>query len=464
MASITKFLSLFVIVEVGINGSTRVALYKSLANNDKRQTSAIINANDRYYRRISMVLIFYVLALAFSIPMIVNSDISYWEIFVMVIIIGMSKFAENCWGINSRILIAASQTNYLTNITQTFATIANAVLLFLVVKFGGSVFGAKFGSSAILVLVPIILFLISHKLFHIDKKVAPDNSALKGRWDVLANSLSNIVHENVDVLFITLFCAATELSVYSVYYVVADGLTKVFQIITNGLEAGFGNMWARGEYDTLNRNLRQYEFIMYSLAALLFGCMAVLIVPFMSVYMQGISDANYIRISLGICIAIAQTLMSIRTPYVLLVQAAGHYKQVKVAGYIEMGINILLTAVLVVKFGIVGAIIGTVVANAFRTIAYGVYVSKKMINRSFWEIVKRFVWMVVVFSASSVISHLLINFISIDGWASWILVAVTVFIIHAIVIVVGSLICYRDDLKNCISLFGRIFKRRKTVK
>lgn len=423
MASITKFLSLFVIVEVGINGSTRVALYKSLANNDKRQTSAIINANDRYYRRISMVLIFYVLALAFSIPMIVNSDISYWEIFVMVIIIGMSKFAENCWGINSRILIAASQTNYLTNITQTFATIANAVLLFLVVKFGGSVFGAKFGSSAILVLVPIILFLISHKLFHIDKKVAPDNSALKGRWDVLANSLSNIVHENVDVLFITLFCAATELSVYSVYYVVADGLTKVFQIITNGLEAGFGNMWARGEYDTLNRNLRQYEFIMYSLAALLFGCMAVLIVPFMSVYMQGISDANYIRISLGICIAIAQTLMSIRTP-----------------------------------------IIGTVVANAFRTIAYGVYVSKKMINRSFWEIVKRFVWMVVVFSASSAISHLLINFISIDGWASWILVAVTVFIIHAIVIVVGSLICYRDDLKNCISLFGRIFKRRKTVK
>ncbi len=32
VASITKFLSLFVIVEVGVNGATRVALYKSFAN------------------------------------------------------------------------------------------------------------------------------------------------------------------------------------------------------------------------------------------------------------------------------------------------------------------------------------------------------------------------------------------------------------------------------------------------
>ena len=73
------------------------------------------------------------------------------------------------------------------------------------------------------------------------------------------------------------------------------------------------------------------------------------------------------RTSLGVCIAFAQIFMSIRTPYVLLVQAAGHYKQVKVAGYVEAGINIVLTAVLVIKIGIVGAIIGTIIANIFRT-------------------------------------------------------------------------------------------------
>lgn len=459
VASITKFLSLFAILEIGINGSTRVALYKSLANNDETQTSAIINANDKYYRKISFVLILYVLALAFAVPMIVNSDISYWQIFAMVIIIGMSKFAENCWGINSKILIAASQSNYVTNITLTIATVVNAVLLFVIIKTGGTIFVAKFGSSAILVIVPIVLFAISHRMFHINKKIEPDSIALKGRWDVLANSLSNIVHENVDVFFITIFCVSTELSVYAMYYVVADGLTKVFQIITNGLEAGFGNMWARGEYDTLNRSLRQYEYIMYSLAALLFGCMTVLIVPFMSVYMSGIDDVNYMRVSLGVCIAIAQMLMSIRTPYVLLVQAAGHYKQVKLAGYMESGINIVLTAFLVIKFGIVGAIVGTIIANAFRTIAYGIYVSKNMINRKFLEIVKRFVWLFVIFVISVGMSSLVMKSIQVNDWLSWIFLAVIVFLIHSMVIIMGSLIFYRSDFKNCISLIGRLVKR-----
>lgn len=459
LASVTKFLSLFVIVEVGVNGATRVALYKSLANNDDVQTSAIINANDLYYRKVSFALIFYVLALAFSVPLIVNSEIAYWPIFAMVIIVGMSKFAENCWGINSKILIAASQANYVTNITQTIATVFNAVLLFIIVKSKGSIFTAKFGSSLILVIVPIVLFLISHRMFHIDKRVKPDNTALKGRWDVLANSLSNIVHENVGVLFITIFCASTELSVYSMYYVVADGLTKIFQVITNGLEAGFGNMWARGEYDTLNKNLKQYEYIMYSLAVLLFGCMTILIVPFMSVYMFGINDVNYLRVSLGVCIAIAQMLMSIRTPYVLLVQAAGHYKQVKIGGYIEAGINIVITATLVARLGIIGAVIGTIVANAFRTVLYGWYVSKHMINRKFSEIIKRFLWLVISFVTSVGISKYVLNRIEITGWISWFVLAIIVFVIHAAVIAVGSLICYRDDLKNCIKLFKRIVKR-----
>lgn len=459
IASITKFLSLFAIVEVGVNGATRVALYKSFANNDSVQTSAIINANDRYYRKISFFLIIYVLVLACCVPLIINANISYWSVFFMVLIIGTSKFAENCWGINSRILLAASQSNYLTNIIQTVSMIANAILLFIIVKTGGDVFAAKFGSNAILIVIPIVLFILSHRMFCIDKRVAPDNIALKDRWNVLANSLANIVHENVDVFFITVFCNAKELSVYSLYYIVADGLTRVFQVITNGLEAGFGDMWARKQYDTLKQNLRKYEYIIYALSANLFGCMIILVVPFMSVYMRGVTDVNYARTSLGICIAIAQILMSLRTPYVLLVQAAGHYKQVKAAGYAEAGINIVFTVVLVLKFGIVGAIVGTIVANAFRTIMYGKYVSKYMLNRSFFEIVKRFAWLVLVLSISVVLSHGALKWVTVTDWASWALAATVTFAIHAMVIMILSVIFYRNDLKNCIVLFKRLLKR-----
>lgn len=459
LASITKFLSLFSIVEVGINGSTRVALYKAFAKDDKKGISSIIKANDIYYRKVSIYLILYVVLLAFAIPLISNSNIDFILVFLMVIIVGISKFAENCWGINSKILLAASQSSYITNITQTIAVVANALLLIVIVHIGGSILIAKGGSSLILVIVPIFLYIISRRIFQIDKNATPDDIALKSRWDVLANSLSNIVHENVDIFFLTIFCASTELSVYAMYYVVAEGLTKVFQIITNGLEAGFGNMWSRGEITSLKENLRKFEYIMYSLALILFGCMTVLIVPFMSIYMHGITDVNYLRFSLGLVIAIAQIFMSVRTPYVLIVQAAGHYKQVKIGAFLEAGINIVLTWVLVLKLGIIGAIIGTICANVFRTIQYSWYVSKKMINRRYSEVIKRIIWLICVFSISTFISSMTIKAITIDGWLNWLIAAILTFFIHTAIVMIGSILFYKEDMQAVLVLIKRIIKR-----
>lgn len=459
LTTIIRFLSIFSIVEAGINGSTRVALYKSFAENDLSKTSSIIKANDFFYRKVSIFLAGYIIVLSLVIPNIVNADHSKYAIAIMVIIVGISNFAENCWGINSKILLMASQSRYIINIIQSITTIFNAILLVLIVRMGGSILVSKAGSSIVYTIAPILLFIISRRMFNIDRKAVPDNSALKGRWDVMANSISNIVHENVDVFFLTVFCSSTELSVYAIYTVVSNGLTKVFQVVINGIEAGFGNMWTKGEMSVLKNRLRQFEYIMYSLAVLLFGCMMVLIVPFMSVYMKGITDVNYQRLSLGICLALAQILMSIRTPYVLLVQAAGHYKQVKNGAILEAVINIVLTWILVVRYGIVGAIIGTIIANLFRTIQYGWYASKHMIDRPFLKIVQRMIWAAAVLTLSCLLSFLVVNRIHITGWTMWIFSAGIIFLIQLSILIVFSLVFYKNDLLDCAQLLKTAIKK-----
>ena len=460
LTSVTQFLSLFTILEAGINGSTRVALYQSFANNDINKTSGIIKANDIFYRKISVFLVFYVGVIAFIIPYIVDSNHEKWMISAMVGIVGLSNFAENCWGINSKILLTASQSRYIINIAETCSKIVNLIVLWMIVKIGGSILAAKGGSSIVLTIVPIVLFIISRRMFRIDKQAQPDNAGLKGRWDVIANSLSNIVHQNVDVIFLTIFCASSEVSVYSLYYLVAGGLTKVFTVVINGIEAGFGEMWAKGEINTLKKRLRQFEYIMYSLALLLFGNMIVLIVPFMSIYMQNITDVNYQRYLLGVLIGVSEILMSIRTPYVLLVQAAGHYKQVKVAGFVEAGINIILTWVLVQRHGIVGAIIGTIVANAFRTTLYGMYASRNLIQRSFKTIILRCIWLALSLLFAISISSLVVSVIPINSWFAWIIVAFITFLIHFIVFLTGSIMFYKKDLKDSIDLLPLPFLKK----
>ena len=462
LTSITQFLSLFTILEAGINGSTRVALYKSFANHDLKKTSGIIKANDIFYRKISIFLVFYVGIIAVIIPNIVDSNHEKWMIAAMVGIIGLSSFAENCWGINSKILLTASQSRYIINIAETFSKIANLIVLWIIVRLGGSILAAKSGSSIVLTIVPIVLFVISRSMFRIDKNAKPDNAGLKGRWDVIANSISNIVHQNVDVIFLTIFCASSEVSVYSLYYLVAGGLTKVFTVVINGIEAGFGEMWAKGETENLKNRLRQFEYIMYSLALLLFGSMIVLVVPFMGIYMKDVTDVNYQRYLLGVLIGVSEILMSIRTPYVLLVQAAGHYKQVKKAGFIEAGINILLTCILVQKFGIVGAIVGTIVANTYRTTMYGLYASNSMLHRPAKAIVLRIIWLALSLLIAISLSTIAVKYILINSWTTWIVAAVITFIIHFAVYIFGSFLFYKKDLLDSLDLLPFAFlKKRK---
>lgn len=459
IASITRFLSLFLILEAGINGATRVALYKSFAENDINKTSGIIKANDIYYRKISIILIAYVCAFAYIVPTLSNSDKPNLAISCMVLIIGLGNFAENCWGMNSKILLMASQSRYIINIVQSIITIANVIALAIIVHSGGSIFVAKIGNSIFYTILPITLFLISRRLFKINKDAKPDNSALKGRWDVLANSISNIIHENVDIIVLTIVCTSEEVSVYSLYYLVAGGLTKVFQVVINGVEAGFGNMWVRNEMGTIKSRLRQFEFIMSTLAVLLFGCMIVLIVPFMSIYTKGVTDVNYQRYALGVFMGVAQVLMSFRYPYVLLVQAAGHYKQVKLGAYIEAGLNILLTLLLVQRYGILGAILGTIVANGFRTIQYGWYVSKKMIQRPIRTTVYRLLWASTVMTLTIVLSTFAIQGIVVTGWLMWVIISLITFVIHVVVILIASCVFYKSDLIDTITIVKRMISR-----
>lgn len=464
LTSITEFLSLFTILEAGVSGSTRVALYKSFAANDLQKTSGIIKANDIFYRRISAFLVVYVGIIALVIPNIVQSEHDKWLIAAMVGVVGFASFAENCFGINSKILLSASQSRYITNIAETISKLANLLALWLIIRFGGPIIAAKAGSSLILAAVPVVLFIITRRMFRIDRHAKPDKSGLKGRWDVIANSLSNIVNQKVDVFFLTFLCASTEVSVYALYYVVAGGLTKVFTVVTNGIEAGFGDMWAKKEYGTLKARLRQFEYIMYSMALLLFGAMIVLIVPFMSVYMRGANDADYQRWMLGLTIGIAEILMSVRTPYVLLVQAAGHYKQVKIAGFIEAGVNIVLTWVLVLRYGIVGAIIGTIVANGFRTLMYGWYSSKHLLDRPFREILYRMLWLSGCLAAAICLSMLVLKLNPVVGWMSWLIDAAATFAIHLAVFLAGSLLFYRKDLRDSVGLVLRRGGKKKGKK
>lgn len=94
------------------------------------------------------------------------------------------------------------------------------------------------------------------------------------------------------------------------------------------------------------------------------------------IYTKGIYDANYYQPILGWIMVLAEFAFCIREPYVNMAYVANKFKEVSKYAYIEAGINIVLSTILVIKFGIIGVAIATFIAMIYRTLAHMIYLQK----------------------------------------------------------------------------------------
>lgn len=461
VSSITQFLSFISILRLGIAGSTRAELYKSLANNDTQKTSGIIVATQKHMRKIALVLIGYIVILSVVFPLITDVNASFLSTSVLVVAIGFGVFGQYFFGITVQTLLDADQKQYIYNFLIGLATILNTILSVVLILNGVSIQIVKIVSGTVFFATPVILNFYVVKKYKIDQKAEPDYCGLSKRKHAMGHSIANIIHENTDVLVLTIFCDIKVVSVYMVYHLVMSGIARVLEVFTSSSESVFGNMWAKNEIEKIRHYLGLFEFVIAAFCICVFSSTFVLIVPFVSIYTNGVTDINYILPLYAFIITTAQLFYCLRTPYISLVQAAGQYKETKIGAYIEAALNLTISIVMVLFFGIVGTAIGTLIANIFRTIQYSFYVSKNMIGRSKITLVKRFAWIVACLAISIFLSKSILWFFDISTWPVWCLCGLISVFISLLIILTFSLVFYRTDLKGILIILKNVFQRKR---
>lgn len=456
ISSITQFLEYISLLTLGVSGSTRVAIYK--AKGDIKKVSGILKATEKFMRKIAVFFIIYMIILCFAYPQFVNSNISNIKISILVLIIAINVFAEYFFGITYVTFVSAMQSRYLYNIILIVLKILSTVASVLLIYFGQGIEIVKLISTLILALGPILLNIIVKKKFKIISDVEPDESALSQRKDVMAHSVANCVHQYTDVFLLSFFSDPKTVSVYSVYTLVLGGIKKIESIFTNGLEGAFGEMWAKGENEKFKENFNIFEFFMFCFVSVVFTCTAYLLMPFVSLYTRNVTDTNYIIPLFSYLSVLSYAAYSIRTPYLVCVQAAGKYKETKNGAIIEAILNFVISLILIFPLGLVGITIGTLFANLFRTIQYEIYASKNLLKRSNLIFFKRILWLVSCFCITTILKKLLPN-IDINSWKTWILNGLYFFTLSSITTIGMSIIFYRSMIFSILKLGMRILKK-----
>lgn len=462
VSSITQFLSMISVLTLGLAGATRVELYKTLSKKDVLGTSKVVSATAKCFHRIGYALIVYTVFLAALMPFLLKGEILWYDAVLLVFAISVGTFGEYYFGKAYYLLLQADQCEYISTFALIAVKIINVIVTIVLIELNSSLVLVKLGGSILMVLYPLFVYWYAKKRYQLIK-CEGDVSVLKQRGSAMFHSIANIVHDNTSVLLLTVFTDAMTISVYSVYYLIVRNIKQVAQNFTTGLEGAFGRMWARGEKDLLKKNFNTFEFLMYSFSSVVFTCTGLLLVSFIALYTKGINDVNYARWGFAVLVTVAEGVFCIRQPYVIIVQAAGKYKETKYGALAEACINLVCSTVFVILFGLNGVIIGMLIANLFRTVQYAIFASRHIIDRSIWSFLKNMVWHIGNTVVIVLLYQLATKGISIETWGSWFICAMIGFAISMAVTGLSAVIFYRKEVKNTWKFVLKVCRRKNKM-
>ena len=456
--SISQFLTYITLLEAGIGGVARSALYKPLADGDMRQISAVVCEIKRFFRVIGYIFAAYVLVLACTFQRIADVRCFDWlSTAALVVVISISTFAQYFIGVSYAVLLQASQRTYITTVISMAATVLNTVFIVFFATRGFSLIIVKLASSIVFALKPLAMWAYVGKHFQLVQVKERNPKLLEQKWNGLGQHLAFFLHSNTDIAVLTILANLATVAVYSVYHMVVTQIQNVTTSFSAGMEAIFGDMLAKKEMNLLRRTFSYYETLLSVISVILFSVTAVMIVPFIKLYTKGITDVNYIQPVFAILLVIASLLYCLRIPYHALTIAAGHFRQTQIAAYGEAIINITVSIVLVIRFGLVGVAVGTVSAVLFRFFYYIFYLSRNIFFRQIWVSVKRIGVNGLTFALIAIGCGCFVSRIHISTYVEWIACSVVVGFASVLIVLLSMYLFYREDLAPVLN---KVFRRK----
>lgn len=446
--SIAQFLSYISLLEGGVGRVARGALYKHLADKNDEKISSVHQAIKTFFRNVGFVYLVYAAVLAcvyFDIAKVTEFGRGYT--FGLVLAISLSSIVTYFIGVGNMTLMHADQKQYLTNTVITLTNVINVLCIVVLVKLKADVLTVKLVSSFVFVARPIYYAWYVRKNYNLPK-VEKDSSALDQKWTGMGQHIAYFLHTNTDVVMLTVFADLKTVAVYSVYHLVVNSIWNIASSLTGGMEAAFGEMIAKKEQKTLKNAYQNYKCLLTLAAVVLFGCAGVLVIPFVRLYVKGITDAEYIQPLFAILLLVAEFLNCLSLPCSTLPISAYKLKQTRWGSYGEALINIVISLVLIRWNPLLGVAIGTLAATLFKSLYYLIYSAKNLLDCRSLPLIGKFCVSVAVLLLISIIGMATMSKVQMANYLEWILWGIVTFAIVSVLAVLLCRVLYPKEMKQ----------------
>ena len=350
------------LAEFGITASVGYFLFKPLQSDNHQEIQDILSLLGFLYHRIGLIILTVGILISFFFPLIftnanLNLSIIYFAFYSFL---GSSLIG---YFINYRqTLLSADQKNYLVAIYFQSAKIVRIILQIYLAYHYRNLYlwvGVEFMFG---ILGCIILNWKINKEYpwlHVNKNNG--RYLIKKYPEIIAKTKQVFIHKikdfvlvKSDELFIFLFVSLKMVAYYGNYMIVISKLISLFYSMTGSIGASIGNLVAEGDKDKMMNVFWELTTIQHSVAAILSFALYSFLEPFIAHWLgaEYIMD-HRILILLIFYIYITNSRQSVDGFNF----AHGLYADVW-AAWTELIINVTVTILCGLKWGIIGILIG----------------------------------------------------------------------------------------------------------
>lgn len=379
--SVNQALVYLSLLEAGVGTVTIQALYKPVAEDDKGSICRILAAAKKYYLRTGTV--FAVLVLVFSViyPLLVKTELPAPTVMLVILFSGGGSVLT--YFINGKywLLLQAEGKHYIRSAVSTTihillsaAKIGLLLAGFDVVAIQAAYFGAMLIQST------FEYIYIKRNYQWLDLDVTPDEKAIEQKNSVLVHQICGLLFNNTDTLLLTFSWGLRFVSVYAVYNLVFSQLTNIILTLNSSVLFVLGQSYQtdRAKFKT-EYNL--FELVYFLCTFIMASIVAVLIVPFIKLYTSGVTDVDYLSAWYAVLFNLVFILSNLRGPAQTSITVAGYFKKTTKQALIETGINLVVSIILLPKFGIIGVLLGTCAGLLYRTTDMILFSAKHIHNQ-----------------------------------------------------------------------------------
>lgn len=432
------------LAELGVGAAISFHLFKPLQRHNQQQICEILSVFGYLYKRIGQTILLGGFVISLFFPLIFNKT----ELSMSIIYFAFYSFLGSSligYFINYRqILLSADQKNYLVSIYfQSAGLIKTAVQIFLAYYYK-NLYVWVFIELLFGIIGCIILnWKINKEYPWLQTSKANGKVLLKKYPEIIKSTKQVFIHKikdfllsRSDELLIYVFVSLKMVAFYGNYMLIIVKLSMFFSSIFTGIHAGVGNLVAEGNKKNTMRVFWELMFIRHFLAGFIVFSLYIMIEPFISLWLgrEYIIDHN-ILILLMVYLYISHS----RSAVDMFNHAHGLYADTWSA-WVELIINISVTVVFGVKYGIIGILLGKIISVVpIVTFWKPYYLFKsglKLPYREYWQGAIRFY---IIFAMSFIICCSVSKRLTIDpyaGYSQWIMYGICLIPIYVTVNIV----------------------------